>query len=257
MTKHLVIPDTQVKPNQPIDHLRWARLYAVDKKPDVIIHIGDHFDMPSLSSWDIGKKSFEGRRYTDDIESGIKGMEAFIAPIREEQQRLIKNKHKQWNPRLVFTLGNHEQRIERAIEADPKLDGLIGYHDFKLDEFGFEVYDFLEVAVIDGIAYSHYFTSGVMGRPVSSARNMLSKKMMSCVMGHVQDKDIAFARRADGKNILGLFAGIFYQHDEDYLTAQTNGSWRGIWMLNEVDDGSCEEMPITLTYLRKRYGEAE
>ena len=151
MTKHLVIPDTQVKPNQPIDHLRWAGLYAVDKKPDVIIHIGDHFDMPSLSTWDIGKKSFEGRRYTDDIESGIKAMEAFIAPIREEQQRLIKNKHKQWNPRLVFTLGNHEQRIERAIETDPKLDGLIGYHDFKLDEFGFEVYDFLEVAVIDGI----------------------------------------------------------------------------------------------------------
>jgi len=92
-----------------------------------------------------------------------------------------------------------------------------------------------------------------MGRPVSFARNMLTKTMMSCVIGHVQDKDIAFARRADGKYILGLFAGIYYQHDEDYLTAQTNGSWRGVWMLNEVDVGSCEEMPITLNYLRKRY----
>lgn len=253
MTKHLVIPDTQVKPNQPIDHLRWAGLYAVDKKPDVIIHIGDHFDMPSLSAWDIGKKSFEGRRYTADIEAGISGMEAFIEPIREEQQRLIKNKQKQWNPRLVFTIGNHEQRIERAIEADPKLDGLISYDDFKLDQFGFEVYDFLEVAVIDGIAYSHYFTSGIMGRPVSSARNMLSKKMMSCVMGHVQDRDIAYARRADGKNILGLFSGIFYQHDEDYLSAQTNGSWRGIWILNEVQDGSCDELPVSMNYLRDKY----
>jgi len=180
-------------------------------------------------------------------------MEAFITPIREEQQRLIKNKHKKWNPRLVFTLGNHEQRIERAIETDPKLDGLIGYHDFKLDEFGFEVYDFLEVAVIDGIAYSHYFTSGVMGRPVSSARNMLSKKMMSCVMGHVQDRDIAYARRADGKNILGLFSGIYYQHDEDYLSAQTNGSWKGIWLLNEVEDGSCDELPVSMNFLRGKY----
>ena len=257
MTRHLVIPDTQVKPNQPVEHLRWAGLYAAEKKPDVIIHIGDHWDMPSLSNWDVGKKSFEGRRYKDDIKAGLDAMEVFLEPIRAEQKRLISNKKKQWNPRLVFTLGNHEQRIERAIEADAKLEGLIGYDDLKLNELGFEVYDFLEVAIIDGIAYSHYFTSGIMGRPVSSARNMLSKKMMSCVMGHVQDKDIAFARRADGKNILGLFAGIFYQHDEDYLTAQTNGSWRGIWMLNEVDDGSCEEMPITLTYLRKRYGEAE
>jgi len=253
MTRHLVIPDTQVKPNQPTEHLRWAGLYAAKKKPDVIIHIGDHWDMPSLSNWDVGKKSFEGRRYKDDIKAGLDAMELFLEPIRAEQKRLIANKKKQWNPRLVFTLGNHEQRIERAIESDAKLEGLIGYKDLKLNELGFEVYDFLDVVVIDGIAYSHYFTSGILGRPVTNAKNMLAKKMMSCVMGHVQDKDIAFARRADGKNVLGLFAGIFYQHDEDYLTAQTNGSWRGIWMLNEVNDGSCEEMPITLGYLRNRY----
>ena len=185
--KHLVIPDTQVKPNSPTDHLRWAGLYAAEKKPDVIVHIGDHFDMPSLSSWDVGKKSFEGRRYKDDIEAGIHAMEVFLQPIRDEQQRLKVNKHKQWRPRMVFTLGNHENRIERAIESDPKLDGLIGYKDLQLEEMGWEVYDFLDVVVIDQIAYAHYFTSGILGRPVSSARNMLSKKMMSCIWGHVQE----------------------------------------------------------------------
>jgi hypothetical protein len=256
MTKHLVIPDTQVKPNQPIDHLRWAGLYAVDKKPDVIVHLGDHFDMPSLSRFDVGSRSFAGRRYTADIESGIRAMEAFIDPIRQEQKRLIKNKQKQWNPRMVYTLGNHEQRIERAIEADEKLEGLISYDDFKLDEFGFEVYDFLDVAVVDGIAYSHYFTSGVMGRPCSSAKAMLSKKYMSCVCGHIQDRDIAYGRRADGKNMLGLFSGIFYQHDESYLTPQTNGSWRGIWMLNQVEDGSCDELPVSMEYLRNKYSQS-
>ena len=251
--KHLVIPDTQVKPNSPTDHLRWAGLYAAEKKPDVIVHIGDHFDMPSLSSWDVGKKSFEGRRYKDDIEAGIHAMEVFLQPIREEQQRLKVNKHKQWRPRMVFTLGNHENRIERAIESDPKLDGLIGYKDLQLEEMGFEVYDFLDVVVIDQIAYAHYFTSGIMGRPVSSARNMLSKKMMSCIMGHVQDRDIAYGRRADGTNILGLFSGIYYQHDEDYLTPQTNSSWRGVWMLNEVANGGCDELPVSMNYLRNKY----
>lgn len=54
--KHLIIPDTQVKPNSPTEHLRWAGMYAAEKKPDVIVHIGDHFDMPSLSTWDVGKK---------------------------------------------------------------------------------------------------------------------------------------------------------------------------------------------------------
>ena len=251
--KHLVIPDTQVKPNSPTDHLRWAGLYAAEKKPDVIVHIGDHFDMPSLSSWDVGKKSFEGRRYKDDIEAGIHAMEVFLQPIREEQQRLKVNKHKQWRPRMVYTLGNHENRIERAIESDPKLDGLIGYKDLQLDEMGWEVYDFLDVVIIDQIAYAHYFTSGIMGRPVSSARNMLSKKMMSCIMGHVQDRDIAYGRRADGTNILGLFSGIYYQHDEDYLTPQTNSSWRGVWMLNEVANGGCDELPVSMNYLRNKY----
>lgn len=73
-------------------------------------------------------------------------------------------------------------------------------------------------------------------------------------MGHVQDREISFAKRADGTRVTGLFAGIFYQHEEGYLNAQTNLSWRGIWMLHEVDDGAFDEMPVSLNYLRKRYG---
>jgi len=249
--KHLIIPDTQVKPESTYEHLTWAAQYAVDMKPDVIVHLGDHWDMPSLSSYDVGKKSFEGRRYTNDIQAGNEAMAAFMKPILQEQWRLIRNKKKQWNPRLVFLLGNHEYRIERATENDPKLDGLIGFDDFHLE--GWEVQDFLAPIVIDGVAYAHYFTSGVMGRPVSSAKLLLTKKYMSCVMGHVQDRDIAYARRADGVNMTGLFAGIYYQHDEEYLTPQTNGSWRGLWMLNDVKDGSFDEMPVSLNYLRKRY----
>jgi hypothetical protein len=254
MTKHLVIPDTQVKPDQSVEHLRWAGQYAADKKPDVIVHIGDHWDMPSLSSYDVGTRSFEGRRYVRDIEAGIAGMEAFLEPIRNEQDRLKNNKWKQWKPRMVFTLGNHENRITRAIDSDPKLEGLIKFDDLELEEMGWEVIPFLQPIVIDEIAYCHYFTSGVMGRPVSSARLMLQKKYMSCIMGHVQDRDIAYARKADGTNMLGLFSGIYYQHDEDYLTPQTNGSWAGIWMLNEVGNGGCDELPVSINYLREKYG---
>ena len=250
--KHLIIPDTQVKPDTPHDHLTWAGKYAADIKPDVIIHLGDHWDMPSLSSYDVGKKSFEGRRYTKDIAAGNEAIAAFMKPILEERWRLVRNKKKKWNPRMVFLMGNHEYRIIRATENDPKLDGLISYNDFDLK--GWEVTDFLEPVIIDGVAYCHYFTSGVMGRPVASARMLLTKKHMSCVMGHVQDRDIAYARRADGKNMTGLFAGIYYQHDEAYLNPQTNGSWAGLWVFNSVEDGSFDELPVSLDYLRRTYG---
>jgi hypothetical protein len=82
---------------------------------------------------------------------------------------------------------------------------------------------------------------------------LLSKRHMSAVMGHVQDRSLAYARRADGVNLTGLFSGIFYQHDEEYLNAQTNGSWRGVWMLHEVGNGGFDELPISMNYLRKKY----
>ena len=252
MKRHLVIPDTQVKPGLPTDHLYWAGRYAAATKPDVIVHLGDHWDMPSLSSYDVGKKSFEGRRYVNDIEAGNEAMARFLEPIEAERKRLRKGKRRLWKPRMVFLLGNHEYRIERAIESDSKLDGLMSYNDFYLDSW--EVVPFLQPIIIDGIAYCHYFTSGVMGRPVTTAKLMLQKKFMSCIMGHVQDRDIADARKADGSSITGLFAGIFYTHSEDYLNPQTNGSWSGIWMLNEVDNGSFDELPISINYLRRKYG---
>jgi len=38
------------------------------------------------------------------------------------------------------------------------------------------------------------------------------------------------------------------------LTPQTNGSWAGIWMLNEVGNGGCDELPVSINYLREKYG---
>lgn len=252
--KIAVIPDTQVAPDTPMEHLAWAGKYLAKKKPDVIVMIGDWFDMPSLSTYDRGKKSFEGRRYKKDIEAGKQGMELFMRPIIQEQDRLFRNHRERWKPRLVFTLGNHCYRIERAIEADPMLEGLISYDDLGLETWGWEVYPFLEVVVIEGIAFSHYFTSGIMGRPVTNARLLLQKKSMSCVQGHLQDRDIAYGKRADGKHMTGLMAGIFYQHQQAYLTPQTNGSWAGIWLLHNVDDGYFDEVPVPLEYLRRKYG---
>lgn len=250
--KILVIPDTQVKPGVPTRHLGWAMEYAVKHKPDVIVHLGDHWDMPSLSSYDKGKRSFEGRRYLADVEAGNLAMDYLLEPLKAEQARQRENKHKVWKPRLVFLMGNHEERIERATEDAAQFEGLIGFDQLNLGDW--EVIPFLKVAVIGGVAFSHYFTSGVMGRPVSSARAMLTKKAMSCVMGHVQDRDIAYGKRADGTRMTALFGGIFYQHDEGYLNAQTNESWRGIWMLNECDAGQFDELPVSLDYLERKYG---
>ena len=127
--KHFLLPDCQVKPGVPLDHLSWAGRYVAEKKPDVIVCIGDFADMESLSSYDVGRKSFEGRSYKADIDVAHKAMQLFLDPIIELQKQQRRNKEKIYKPRLVLTLGNHEQRIPRAIDADRKLDGLISIKD--------------------------------------------------------------------------------------------------------------------------------
>jgi hypothetical protein len=254
MSKHMVLPDVQAKPGGDFTYLKYAGEYMVAKKPDVVICIGDFADMPSLSSYDVGKKSFEGRRYTNDIKAAQEAMTAFLTPMKEFNERARKNKEKQYKPRMVLTLGNHEDRINRAINNDSKLAGLISIDDLLYKEFGWEVYNFLVPVTIDGICYSHFFSSGILGRPVTSARMLLTKKHMSCVAGHQQGRDIAYATRADGQQMLGLIAGSFYEHDEEYLNPQTNNHWRGFYVLHDINDGACDEMAVSIKYLKERYG---
>ena len=251
--KHAFIPDLQIKPGVDLSYLSHIGRYLADKKPDRIILIGDVADMPSLSSYDVGKKSFEGRTYKADVESVHEGMRLLMQPIFEEQQKLVNGGRKRWKPELILTLGNHEDRINRAINLDRKLDGLISIRDLGYSNFGWQVFPFLEVVVRDGIAYSHYFTSGIMGRPVGTASMQLNKKHMSCVAGHQQGRQIAYGRRADGKEMTSIIAGSCYLHDESYLGSQGNQHWRGMYMFHNVDDGSFDEMAVPLSYLIENY----
>jgi len=248
---HLIIPDTQCKFGESFEFLTHIGKYIVDKKPDVIVHLGDFVDMESLSSYDVGKKSFEGKRYIKDIEASRQAMEHLLSPLREYNAKAKRNKEKLYKPRMVLTLGNHEERIARAVENDPKIEGLISYDDLPYEDW--EVFPFLRPVFIDGVAYCHYFPTGVMGRPATTASAMVYKLHMSCIAGHQQGKQVAYGKRPDGSTITCIIAGSCYEHDEGYLDHQTNKHWRGIIMLHEVQDGSFDEMFVSLKYLKGKY----
>jgi hypothetical protein len=248
---HLVIPDVQAKDGNDFTYLKCLGNFIVEKQPDVIICIGDFADMESLSTYDRGLKSFEGRSYQKDIWAAREAMDALLQPMYDYNKSAKKSKHKQYKPRMVLTLGNHEHRINRAINEDRKLDGLISTNDLPYQDW--EVHDFLDVVTIDGIAYSHYFTSGVMGRPITTASALLTKKHMSCFAGHQQGKQIAYSRRADGIEMTAIISGSFYEHHEDYLGVQGNAHWRGFYVLHDVHDGAFDEMPVSIKFLKQRY----
>jgi hypothetical protein len=249
--KILVLPDVQAKSGNDFSFLTSIGNYIIAKKPDVIVNIGDFADMESLSTYDRGLKSFEGRSYQKDIWAAREAMDALLTPLYEYNKEMKKQKQKAYKPRMVLTLGNHENRINRAINEDRKLDGLISTDDLPYQDW--EVHDFLEVVVIEGIAFSHYFTSGAMGRPVGTAAALLSKKHMSCIAGHQQGRQIAFAKRADGKDMTALIIGSCYEHDEDYMGVQGNQHWRGLYLLHNCKEGSFDECAVPLSYIKEHY----
>ena len=253
MTSILVIPDTQCKPNQDFEYLRCIGEYIVAKKPGIVVHLGDHWDMPSLSSYDVGKKSYEGRRYKADIQAGKDGMIALLQPMRDYNLMRRKNKQSIYHPEMHFHMGNHENRINRAINDTPMLDGTISTDDCGVESFGWTVHPFLKVNVVEGIAFAHYFVTGQMGRPCSSAAAQLRTKYMSTIAGHQQGLQTANGYRADGKRVTAIIAGSSYVHDEEYLNHQSNKHWRGVLMLHNVSDGEFDRVEIPTDYLLTKY----
>jgi hypothetical protein len=257
---HIVIPDTQAKPGVPDAHLRWVGQYIVDHfagKPHVkVIHLGDHWDMPSLSSYDRGKRQMEGRRVQEDIDAGN------AAFARLNSALTAYNSHRetddQWWPERHFLLGNHEDRITRAIEDDAQLEGLLTLDSLNATELGWAVHDYLDPVFIDGIGYSHYWANPLTGRPYTGmAITRLKTIGHSFTMGHQQTLDYAVRFVRDDKGEVrsqhGLVAGACYLHDEEYKGYQGNAHWRGIVVCHAVHNGSYNAMFVDLEYLCQRY----
>lgn len=253
--KVIVIPDVQSKPYDDFTFLTWVGKFIADEQPDVIVQIGDFADMESLCEYDKGKKSFEGRSYKKDIEAARDAMAHLMAPILKKQVKLESNHRKRWNPSLVLTLGNHENRINRAVELDRKLEDLISVKDLGYESFGWEVIPFLKPIVINGVLFVHYYCTGEMGRAASSAKLLLQHSHMSTIVGHKQGKDISYAKRGDGKRITTIIAGSCYMHDEMYLNMQTNNHWRGIILMENVREGEFDERFISLKQLESFYND--
>jgi hypothetical protein len=180
-------------------------------------------------------------------------MKMLLKPLRDLQSRQKKNKEKVYKPRMVLTLGNHENRIDRAVNNNPTLEGLISTKDLEYEK-DWEVYPFLRPVFIGGVGFNHYWPVGAMGRPAGTASAIINKLHMSCVAGHQQGKQVAYGKRADGKPICAIIAGSYYLHDESYMDQLSNRHWRGLLVMNEVNDGHFDELFLSIEYLQRKYG---
>jgi len=253
MRRYLIVPDAQIRAGSDITHVDWAARAIVDYKPDVIVVMGDWFDLPSLSTHDApGSKEAEGRRVKPDIDAGNEAFERLVAPMNAEITALRKNHKRRWEPECHFLMGNHENRLSRAIFRDPKWEGLLSLDALKTP--GFQRHDFLQILNKDGIKFCHYFPNPFSGKAIGGTIvNRLGHIGSSFVQGHQQGFLYASKQYPDHVKH-GIVCGRFYLTHETYRPEDVQRSeWNGILVLNEVHDGTFDIMPLSMNYLRRSY----
>lgn len=246
----VIIPDSHAVPGHDNRRFDWLGRFIADIKPDIVVDIGDMFDMPSLSAYEgAAKKAVDGRTYAADIGAGLEAQDRIKQPLRLAKRRL---------PRFVRCLGNHENRISKALAADPTLRGTVGLEDLQSEYFGWEEYPFLERVELEGIQFCHYFPSGVMGRPIAgenAAKGLIHKNMTSCVQGHSHLFDYAVRSSTTGKRSFGLVVGCYVEETLDWADA-TSYLWHsGVVLLSNVDSGYGDLTHIGLKTLQQSYGD--
>lgn len=250
---HLVIPDCHAHYLVSNRRANWLSSLISELKPDVVVNLGDTWDMPSMSNYDKGKASFIGRTYKQDLVAGLDFNERLWYQLRKQKRKM---------PYRVFLEGNHEYRLKKAIDIQPELNGIISFKDFDLSRHYDDIveYDgnFPGIINVDGINYAHYFTSGNMGYAISGlhqAFNMISKLGATATAGHSHILDFKMKQNLNGTVNLGLSAGVYMAESSDWAGQSERDWWRGVVIKRQVEDGYYEPEFVSINTLRRLYGD--
>lgn len=254
MATYLVIPDQHAVPYFNNDRADWLGKFMKDLKPEVVVNMGDCADMESLSSYDKGSRSFQGKSYKADIDAHLNFQERLWAPLKRTKKKL---------PYRVVLEGNHEFRIERALDLSPELTGTIGFKDYDFDSYYDTVvrYDGGTPGIIelDEILFAHYFITGVSGRPMGGenpGNTMISKNKMSSIAAHSHIYDYCTQTNINGRTHNGVVVGC-YQNYINPWAGNIGKLWRaGVTVLRNVEKGDFDLQFISIETLKKEYGQS-
>ncbi|MCP4113817.1 MAG: hypothetical protein GY737_00150 [Desulfobacteraceae bacterium] len=245
----LVIGDSHDNPETPGDRYDWAAAAIIDTKPEVVVDMGDFATCGSLSKFEKrGSRVMEGQRFSLDA--------AHARDSRKRLTRLI-GKSKTYNPRLIALQGNHEYRIERAIEEDPTaLEGFLSAECLGAEDSGWEVYPYLKPVEVEGVWFCHHAVNKMGKAPGGKYQaNMgLDFAMSSFVCGH--NHELQRQRKVyQGRVAISMTAGCYFTHREHWATEQQQEQWEaGLLWLHGVKDGDFGHEWVPIGEVERLYG---
>ena len=258
MNRILVVGDCHVSTEEDLSRFDYANELIMEKRPDIIVLMGDFVTLNCLSFWDKDKRQrMEGRRYHEEIANANKALDMMFHGLYEEKNRLRKNKKKLYIPDIIYLEGNHEDRLNRYLEVDPIFQGQVGIaQDLRLVERAISWIDYRDYYYYNGIGFTHIPHNAV--RPVSGKYHVF--KAMDCtiqsvVYGHTHKLETA-CRHVPGMVHLQqvLSCGGYFDEDEEYTNGMLTNYWKGLILLNNYKEGRFDMETYSLGRLRRMYG---
>lgn len=267
MTRTLVIPDSHDDP--AVSKRRYEVLgnAIVSLRPDNIVQIGDFLSLDSVSFHNHGKPLLqEGRRLSEDIESGLEAYATMMQPLRKDWEYSRSIRKKKYTPKLFWLNGNHEDRVQRFIESQPILEGMVDGDDLVgASQDGWEVIPYRGYCSIGGTSFTHCPLNPATGKPLSGmyvcARAAVTSQH-TVVFGHTHKRNVMAVTRNDpisptgGHRVEGITVGCWLDHWPDYMAHNQRNCdwWEGLTVLHHYDYGMVDPEFISKERAYRRWG---
>ena len=245
-------------PSVSNERFDWLGEFLYDIRPDYVVDLGDGADMKSLNSYDTRyPQAIVSQSYEKDIKVYNDSMERIRRPFKKAKRK---------RPKFFGFEGNHEHRIKKAIQHDPRLEGSnygISFGHLQTDYWFDEYHEYNNsapaLADYDGILYGHYVSSGNYGSAMATKHHgysLVEKLACSATVGHSHKFNYYHKADARPSPLNGLVVGCFKGAEESWA-GQANNEWRkGLVVKRELDNGNYDMQWVSMEALRKEYGES-
>jgi hypothetical protein len=226
-TKWLILPDTQW-PYVDTRSLSAVLQYASEHYWDGVLQLGDFMDWDWISRWTVDNKRIkEGKRFKTEYDRCGEFLDNILASVRRRNK----------NARFVILEGNHDWRVQKEIDKDPRLEGLIEMPvGLKFKERKVEYYPYWTTREPFRIGKAR-FIHGEFTNKYHAAKTV-DNFGHSVFYGHTHDHQLhSKAFRGENETVVGESLGTLCKYDMDYMGKKPSNWQQGFAVFYFLDDG--------------------
>lgn len=250
----LAIGDLHQDPRFPdrLPILTWLGRMASEHRPERIIQVGDWSTFDSVNAHD-DNGSVAGRLkpgVKDDLENLLLSHQNFRLGMDED-----------YRPKLDFLLGNHEYRLERFENANPETAQTFTLsRDETFARFGWRTRPYGELFYVAGVGFTHHPTNG-SGRAFggkTGPQRAANESTVPVVSGHTHRRQVHDAPKIGPTDVISMVeigCGLPWGTVEHYARHSLTGWWYGA-VLMTVWGGAITDLNfVSMPSIRARFSD--